>query len=76
MIKKYNYKEYPENSDHNNDTQRPSSKSSYREQHVTKFSFTVNVGLRKGDAMSVISFSTGLYHKDIYLDHIRGKCIN
>jgi len=39
MIKNYNYKEYPENSDHNNNTQRPSSKSSYREQHVTKLFF-------------------------------------
>jgi len=39
MIKNYNYKEYPENLDDNNDTQRPSSKSSYREQHVTEFFF-------------------------------------
>jgi len=39
MIKNYNYNEYPENLDYNNGTQRPSGKSSYREQHVTKFFF-------------------------------------
>ena len=54
MIKYYNYKEYQENLDHNNDTQRPSSKNSYRE-HTTQFFFSnVNVRLRKGDALSVI----------------------
>ena len=53
MIKNYNYKEYPEKLDYNNGTQRPSRRVA-TQNNVTKFFFYINVGLRKGDALSVI----------------------